>query len=476
MEAMTDRVQALATQMRARLTQLGLCYECRTRDHTAEVVWKSLQLATTDRFGPVALLEVDVARLPRKVTAAKLTNAQTLHELTASVGRPVKALNTTGVTYCVLLDPPPRQRLPRRVGLDLDGPHDPYTVPVGQGRQGDVWRSLDDLGHLLLGGTTGYGKSTWLNAALAALLTTHTSDDLRVALVDLKEIELAAWNGAPHLLGPVATEAADAAALLGLVHGELDARRALFAQAGARDLATYNANTHEPLPRLLVVVDEFTELVLASGGLRSEVAGSLARLAQKGRAFGLHLVLSTQRPDAQIVSGVIRTNVASRIAFWLATAHEYRIVLGASHPPIPRVEGRMVARLRDGFHVLQGYHLDDGALAEVAERVRGGVVACPWSADELALLRWAVEDNGGYLGRAEIANGLRCSDHQAARLGAVWQRQGWLAQDPQAGNKRRATDRLLRLLARLLRDVGDVEDVGCCEIEPGVMPGQEANE
>jgi DNA segregation ATPase FtsK/SpoIIIE-like protein len=444
-----------AERVQAALTQLGYCWEC--KDGTlVQVSYKSLAAAETSRFGPVALLEVDTNRLPRKVAIADLAGAKTTHHLTAVVGKRVGVLNTTGLTYYVLFQPPPLRRLPRRIDLDLESRPGggPYLLPIGEGQAGPVWRTLAQLDAVLVGGTRRLGKSTWLNAALAALLTAHGPDDLRVALVDPKEVELRQWAAVPHLVGDVATDAAEAEALLGLVLGELETRRALFAQVGARNLEAYNRHA-DPLPAILLVVDEVADLALEAGGPKADVFKVLARLVGKGGAFGIHAILATQRPDAEAVAGILKANLATRLSFWLPSGIDYRLVLspapGQSLPQLPRLPGRMIARLSDGYHVLQGYHLDDDQVAAIARRLSGErpTPAAVLSQAEAELVLWAVEENAGYLSRENLAHGLGLTTWKAGQLGLEWERRGWLAKDPDAGNKRKVTVALLDLLARL---------------------------
>jgi len=463
MAAITDmrgNVAQAAERVQAALTQLGFCYETKGGE-LVQVGYKSLALAETPTFGPVGLLEVDTQRLPRKVVVSDLAADRTTHHLAAVVGTRVGVLNTTGLTYFLLLDPPPRRRLPRRVDLDLENRPSggPYLVPIGESQSGPVWRTLVQLDAALIGGTRRLGKSTWLNAALAALLTAHGPNDLQVALVDPKEVELRQWGAVPHLVGGVATNAAEAEALLGLVLGEMETRRALFAQVGARNLEAYNrqatgANVGS-LPAILLVVDEVADLALEAGGPKADVFKVLTRLVGKGGAFGIHAILATQRPDAEAVAGILKANLPTRLSFWLPSSVDYRLTLapspGQSLPTLPRIPGRMLARLSDGYHVLQGYYLDDDQAAAIARRLNGDrpTPAAVLSQAEAELVTWAIEENAGYLSRENLAHGLELSDWKAGQLGADWERRGWLAKDPDASNKRRVTTVLLDLLGRL---------------------------
>lgn len=450
-------VQAVAGQVRDALTQLGHAWECKDGT-TVEVAFSALALLPSAQLGPVALLEVDTQRLPRRVSVGDLTHERTLHHLTAVTGHPVRVLNTTGLTYAVLLQPQPRRRLPAGVALADAGdpPPGPYQVPVGLAENGPLWRSLPDLDVVLVAGTRGMGKSTWINVALAWLLATNGPEALRVAIIDPKEVELATWAGAPHLLGPVATDAAEAEVLLGRVLGELDARRSLFARAGARNLADYNAKTGEALPLVLVVADELGDLAHAAGGAKSGALATLARLIAKGRAFGVHAILATQRPDSDAVAGILKANIATRLAFWLPDAANYRIALnppaGQRLPHVARTPGRMLARLADGYQVLQAFHLPDADLERIAAEVAGGhrasIAPAPLGQAEIDLVRWALAENGGHLTAANIRAALGLSEWRAASLARDWQTRGWLEKDPLAANARRVTAELAELADR----------------------------
>ena len=198
--------------VRHTLLNRGL-YRQRKDGGIQEVAWKRTILLPD--LGVVAF-EVDVQRLPVKIE--RLLNPEVAHQMQAALGgRRVKVTNSRGLLFGVKLEPEPpkpKARLPRRVPLDLDArPEGQYLVPIGQGTNGPVWRSLLETGHILVGGESGSGKSTWLNAALNALLAAHPPQALRIAIVDPKEVEFQAYRDVPHLFAPVATEADDASAL-----------------------------------------------------------------------------------------------------------------------------------------------------------------------------------------------------------------------------------------------------------------------
>jgi phosphoglycolate phosphatase-like HAD superfamily hydrolase len=441
-----QQVQEAARRIRNALTQLGYYYD--TLDgHRVEVSFKSLGLVG-DSYG---LLEVDTQRLPRKVRIDRLVHPNTLHHLAAVVGKPVRRLNTTGLTYCVVLKPRPeaRARLPKRAEFDPeDRPAGDFMAPIGVGLQGAVWRSLFDLGHVLVGGESGSGKSTWLHACLAALLTAHGPDELKIAVVDPKEVEFLPYQGIPHLLGSVATDVDEAAGVVAQLSAEMDRRRRLFAARMARSLRSYNAQADAPLPLVLAVVDEVTDVALEAG-LRSAFYTGLIRLTSKARAFGLHLVLATQNPKAEVLNTLIRGNMSTRIAFRVATAEHSRNILGEGGAQrLPRtVRGRLLARLDAGLVELQGYYLGDEDVLAVT-RALGGAQSPTLTGDQADLVRYALDELEGAFTVGKLASAFegRLTHWQVRRLAERWEREGLLTTPAHATDTRRVTPQLAEML------------------------------
>ena len=193
---------------------------------------------------------------------------------------------------------------------------------------------LTRMPHLLMAGATGSGKSVALNALLVSLLLARGPDRLRLVLIDPKKLELAAYRAIPHLLMPVVTESARAAAALQTVLAEMDRRYAVLAAAGARHLAAYNQALPAgapPLPYIVVVIDELADLMTVA---TQAIEQAVLRLAQMARAAGIHLILATQRPSVDVLTGVIKANLPARIAFQVASVHDARTILdgpGAEH-------------------------------------------------------------------------------------------------------------------------------------------------
>jgi S-DNA-T family DNA segregation ATPase FtsK/SpoIIIE len=193
-----------------------------------------------------------------------------------------------------------------------------------------VYIDLAKMPHLLIAGSTGTGKSVCLNALLASVLLRSTPDDLRMILIDPKKVELNHYESIPHLLTPVVTNMKDAAAVLSNIVREMENRYELMGMKRARNLRDWNearaAAGEPPMPTILVLIDELADLMMVSP---AEVEDSIIRLAQKSRAVGIHLVLATQRPSADVITGMIKANVPSRIAFAVSSQVDSRVVLDA---------------------------------------------------------------------------------------------------------------------------------------------------
>ncbi len=205
----------------------------------------------------------------------------------------------------------------------------PISFSVGRDISGrSIVADLKSMPHMLIAGSTGSGKSVCVNSIIVSMLYKATPKELKLVLIDPKVVELANYNGIPHLLIPVVTEPSKAAGALNWAVNEMDVRYKKFAEAGARDLATYNriieAGGEEPLPQIVIIIDELADLMMAAP---SQVEESICRLAQKARAAGMHLIVATQRPSVDIITGLIKANIPSRIAFAVSSQYDSRTIL-----------------------------------------------------------------------------------------------------------------------------------------------------
>lgn len=202
----------------------------------------------------------------------------------------------------------------------------PLKLALGKGVSGEpVVADLASMPHLLIAGATGSGKSVCINSIVTCLVTQHPPERLRLILVDPKRVELIHFNGLPHLLSPVIVEVEEAIKALNWLVKEMGRRYEEFAERGARNLEEYNAsNPPEPMPWIVLIVDELADLMLAAP---EEVEGKLTRLAQLSRATGIHIILSTQRPSVDVITGLIKANFPARISFLVTSQVDSRVVL-----------------------------------------------------------------------------------------------------------------------------------------------------
>lgn len=250
-----------------------------------------------------------------------------------------------------------------------------YKKPLGFALGRDVAglpsiASIENMPHMLIAGTTGSGKSVCVNAILTCMLLYNTPDDLRLVLVDPKRVELTGYNGVPHLLGPVVVEMDRVIGALQWMTREMDKRYHLFAQVGSRNIIDYNAKMklqgQKKLPYLVVVIDELADLMMIAP---DETEKTITRLAQLARATGIHMILATQRPSVDVVTGLIKANFPARIAFAVASNTDSRVIL--DQPGAERLLGRgdMLYQAPDAPAAvrLQGVFVSDQEIHKLVE-------------------------------------------------------------------------------------------------------------
>jgi DNA segregation ATPase FtsK/SpoIIIE, S-DNA-T family len=184
---------------------------------------------------------------------------------------------------------------------------------------------LTSMPHLLIAGTTGSGKSVCINTIILSLLYRHTPDRCKFILIDPKMLELSTYEGIPHLLCPVITEAKKAASVLGWVVKEMESRYRLMTKDGVRNIDGYNGKHHLPMPYIVVVVDEMSDLMLVAG---KEIENYIQKLSQMARAAGIHIIMATQRPSVDVITGTIKANFPTRISFQVTSKIDSRTILG----------------------------------------------------------------------------------------------------------------------------------------------------
>ncbi len=247
----------------------------------------------------------------------------------------------------------------------------PLNFALGRDVAGlPVIASIESMPHLLIAGTTGSGKSVCVNSILTCMLLFNTPDDLRLVLVDPKRVELTGYNGIPHLLGPVVVEMDRVIGALQWMTREMDKRYHLFAQAGSRNIIDYNAKMklqgQKKLPYLVIIIDELADLMMIAP---DETERTITRLAQLARATGIHMILATQRPSVDVVTGLIKANFPARIAFAVASNTDSRVIL--DQPGAERLLGRgdMLYQAPDAPAPsrLQGVFVSDNEIQNLVE-------------------------------------------------------------------------------------------------------------
>ncbi len=257
---------------------------------------------------------------------------------------------------------------------DLPGAASPLAVWLGKDISGNaVWTDLARMPHLLIAGTTGSGKSGCINTLLTSILLRATPDDVRLILVDPKRIELNYYESIPHLLTPVVSSPKEASAVLQNVVAEMERRYERLSIVRARNLPEANrafrARGEDPLPYLLVVIDELADLMMISP---QAVEDAVIRLAQKSRAVGIHLVLATQRPSVDVITGMIKANVPSRIAFAVSSQTDSRVILDTAGAESLLGQGDMLFKPLGTSRLqrVQGAYVSEEEIALVVEQCR----------------------------------------------------------------------------------------------------------
>lgn len=434
------------------LTDLGYTWKSQNGDEM-RVHFASIEIG--DIAGATwAVCDVDTSRLPRRVTANDLVRAETVHHLQTVVGLQVRCFNSTGITYCVrLTPPPPSPRLPTLFPLDLsDRPAGETMIPIGFGTQGLLWRPFPALGHTLVAGASGSGKSCWLHTAIAALASGSPPARVRFALIDPKQSEFAVWAKLAHLWAPCAYDAPHATELLAALVQEMDRRGALLAGALTRDLETYNrqAGVGASLPYLIVIVDEVLDILLEAGGERSDLARFLTRLAVKGRAAGIYLWVASQHARFDLLPRAVTINLASRLVFRVADAAAAQLAGCPGAEQIRRDRpGRFLARVDSGEpQPMQACYLNDAGLLAIARHLTGEEAPTATSSapspaitpEESELIHYALYQLGGAFTIGRLAAAFPTwKRHRIADLARRWEAAGLLTAPADAVSPRQVT-------------------------------------
>lgn len=280
----------------------------------------------------------------------------------------------------------------------------PLLLGIGKDVSGDnILADLATMPHLLIAGSTGTGKSVCINALLTSILMRSTPAEVRLILIDPKRIELSLYNGVPHLYVPVVTEAKEAASALAWAVSEMDSRLKRLQKAGARNIGSFNSLVQqgkapedaEEMPYLVIVIDELADLMMVAA---KEVEDSICRLAQLARAAGIHLIVATQRPSTDIITGLIKTNITNRIAFAVGSSIDSRVIL--DQPGAERLVGLGDMLFTTPALVkpkrIQGAYVSEGEISAVVEHLKSQ--AEPDYHEEILHLKLAATGGGVDMG------------------------------------------------------------------------------
>ncbi|WP_144743209.1 DNA translocase FtsK [Enorma burkinafasonensis] len=257
----------------------------------------------------------------------------------------------------------------------------PLELAIGRDAEGaPIVADLAKMPHLLIAGTTGSGKSVMINSIVMALLMRSFPEDVRLIMVDPKRVELAGYNGLPHLYVPVVTEPKQAASALQWAVSEMERRLKVFERVGVRKISTFNEkqaagafehydNPPQKMPYLVIIIDELSDLMMVAG---KDVEASIVRIAQLGRAAGIHLIVATQRPSSNVVTGLIKANITNRIAFNVATGIDSRVIIDQMGAEKLTGYGDMLFSKVDWGKPkrIQGCFVSDDEIAQVTEFVK----------------------------------------------------------------------------------------------------------
>ncbi|MBU0717102.1 MAG: DNA translocase FtsK, partial [Planctomycetes bacterium] len=361
--------------------------QARTLERTLEEFRLDARVVEIDTGPVITMFELKLGAGIKVSQIATLSNdiARALKAHAIRVVAPISGKNTVGIEVPNIQKEAVRLReLMTSAGKRAAGMGLPLFLGKDAGGAALV-ADLTKMPHLLIAGTTGSGKSVCLNAVTLSLLMTQRPDHVKMILVDPKMVEMAQFKGVPHLMCPIVTDMIRAEKILGWAVTKMEERYELIAEAGVKSVAAYNKLGAEELykrlepgspgekaqivthvPYVVIIIDELADLMMTAA---KEVEHHLSRLAQKSRAVGIHIIVATQRPEAKVVTGLIKSNLPSRICFRVASRMDSRIVLDQNGGEVLLGQGDMLF-LPPGSHKLvraQGTFLEDQEIAAVLD-------------------------------------------------------------------------------------------------------------
>ncbi len=264
------------------------------------------------------------------------------------------------------------------VSEEFQKAEDKLTLALGKGIDGDTAVfNLAKMPHLLVAGATGSGKSVCINTLISSILYRATPEEVKLLLVDPKKVELNIYQGLPHLITPVVTDPKKAANVLKLVVEEMENRYDLFSETGSRGIESYNKQVDDPedkMPYIVVIIDELSDLMMVAA---NEVEDNICRLAQMSRAAGIHLIIATQRPSVDVITGLIKANIPSRISFAVSSATDSRTILdmGGAEKLLGKGDMLFAPVGMQKPQRIQGSFLTDQEISEITSFVKNQAAA-----------------------------------------------------------------------------------------------------
>ena len=289
--------------------------------------------------GPaVSQYELEIASGTRlnKVTALNAEIASALAKKDVRIQAPIPGKSTVGIEFANDESTPVSFYEIMSSSKMTDNPDKKLMVPLGKNIMGEIGVcEINKMPHLLIAGTTGSGKSVCVNGIICSILMRARPDEVKLAMVDPKVVELSVYNGIPHLMCPVVSDPKEASVLLAKMVQEMEKRYKMFSDTGTKKIEAYNEyiekynkkNPEEPkakMPYIVVIIDELSDLMMVAA---KEVEDSILRITQKARAAGIHLIVATQRPSTEVITGLIKANIPSRIAFAVGSGVDSRTIL-----------------------------------------------------------------------------------------------------------------------------------------------------
>lgn len=348
----------------------------------------ALEIASGTKIAKIANLQHDIALALATRTGTVRIEAPIPGKSLVGIEVPNQSLEIVGLKNILASDEMAKYKSKLAVALGRDTASNPMIV------------DLDKMPHCLIAGTTGSGKSVLINAFISSLLYRNSPDELKLILIDPKRVELTNFNGIPHLLTPVITEPEKILSALKWAMAEMDRRYKLFQSVGVRNIAGYNEMSgFQALPFIVIIVDELADLMMFAP---VEVEDAITRIAQLARATGLHLVIATQRPSVDVITGLIKANIPCRIAFNVASLVDSRVII--DQPGAEKLLGRgdMLFLPPDASKPMriQGVLLHDKEINALIDYLKSSGIAPEYTEEvtQMPLGRWG---KNGQMGEGE---------------------------------------------------------------------------